>query len=97
MADEDFDVEAAAAEHHARLMGRDLPLEERRARARELGTGSPVSGEDRELLAHWSDGPGARPTEADRKRWVELAKTMPRSYRCPECRLLHRVGENPHD
>lgn len=37
---EDFDVEAAAAEHHARLMEWDLPLEERREQIRALTDGA---------------------------------------------------------
>ncbi|MCZ2857828.1 hypothetical protein [Blastococcus sp. VKM Ac-2987] len=39
---EEFDVEAAAAAHHARTMGRDLPLEQRRDRARALTEVAPA-------------------------------------------------------
>jgi hypothetical protein len=45
---EDFDVEAAAAEHHAKMMGRDVPLEERREEIRALTAGA---GPDRHCIA----------------------------------------------
>lgn len=39
---EPFDVDAAARAHYDRLMGHDLPLAERAARARRLSVGAPV-------------------------------------------------------
>ncbi len=48
--EDDLDVDTAAREHHARLMGHDLSIEERRERARRLG--SRATSDDRAGCRH---------------------------------------------